>query len=122
MKRLFWLLLLTRLADAAVGPQSFAIMAGRYTAGKFQSVVPQEILVTISGTQTATTDRRILVTFPLTNTSTPTIYLAAGTTGSCTPGPCTFAYLETTNSLASCDIYSGQWPTNAQGLTSVKER
>jgi hypothetical protein len=39
MKRLFWLLLLMRLADAAVGPQSFTIMAGRYTAGKFQSVV-----------------------------------------------------------------------------------
>jgi hypothetical protein len=118
MKRLFWLFFLLRLVYAAV-PQSFTVKAGRYTAGKFQSVLAQNIVVTVSGTQTATTDRRILVAFPLTNTSTPTIYLAPGTTGSCTGGTCSFVTLDTADSLASCDIYSGQWPKDAQGLTGV---
>jgi hypothetical protein len=57
MKRLFWLFFLLRLVYAAV-PQSFTVKAGRYTAGKFQSVLAQNIVVTVSGTQTATTDRR----------------------------------------------------------------
>jgi hypothetical protein len=115
MKCILGLLLLSAQMYAV---QTFIISAGRYTAGAYQSVVPSDITVTVSGTQTGTADRRILVTFPLTNTPNPKITLPAGNTGSCSGGTCTFVNREITDSLASCDIYNGQWPTNAQGRIS----
>jgi len=109
-----FVLLQTALA-VPPGPQTFTILAGRYTAGVWKSVLPQNIVVTVSGRQTATIDRRILITFPLTNTAIPKIYLPAGSIGACSGGTCNFVTQDITNAEIGCDIFSGQWPVDAQG-------
>src|SRR3982751_6392342 len=113
MKRLLCLALLALPSSAAI----FYLDPGLYAAGVWRSVVPQQIAVTLAGTPASA--RRFLVTFPMSNTATPTLYLPPGVSALCTGGTCNTAAFNVAAG-GSCDIDYASWPKDANGRIGVK--